>query len=395
LEKHPHSPLAAKGRYARGLARQQLKDFRTASADFEEFLKSRPEGADESDARYALGVCLANMNKPAEAAQALESLLADDPQYAAGDKALYELAWARKAEGKEPLAAAAFAQLAQKHPQSAFAAESLFHVGEFNYAKDDYRAAAKAYQASAQLADAAKAAELAEKAAHKLGWAHFRLDDFAAAQQAFTRQRNAHPAGPLAADAAFMEGESLFKQKKYAEALAAFQQAKQPTSDEFAALALLHGGQAAGQLKDWKTSLQLLERCTREFPQSDRAAEALYEQAWARQNLGQIDEALRLYEETTAKTNREPAARARFMIGEIQFERKDHKEAIKNFFKTAYGYGYPQWQAYALYEAARCFEALEKPDQAKKSYQEVLDKFPSSDQAAAAKQRLGQLSGPR
>ncbi len=83
------------------------------------------------------------------------------------------------------------------------------------------------------------------------------------------------------------------------------------------------------------------------------------------------------------------------MMGEILFEKKDYKEAVRNFFKVAYGFGYPQapepiqkWQANSAYEAGRCFEVLKMTAQAKKSYQEVVDKYPNSDKAPLAKARL-------
>jgi TolA-binding protein len=233
--------------------------------------------------------------------------------------------------------------------------------------------------------------DVGEKAAHKLGWAYFKLDDFAKAQQTFAYQRTTFPQGPLLADATFMEGESLFKQGKYAEALALFEQVKKPSTPDFQVLALLHAGQAAAQLKQWSKSQSLLEQCAKQFPESPHLPEVLYEQAFAKQNLGQIDEALELYELVTAKDNREPAARARFMIGEIYFEKKDHNQAVRNFYKVAYGYGYPEWQANALYEAARCLEVLKKVEQAKKDYQEVVTKFPQSDKAPLAQKRLAEL----
>ncbi len=145
-----------------------------------------------------------------------------------------------------------------------------------------------------------------------------------------------------------MEAESLFKQSKHAEALALFEQVKKPSSEDFQVLALLHGGQAACQLKQWSKGLQLLEQGIKQYPETPHLPEVLYEQAWAKQNLGQTDEALEIYESVTAKTNREVAARARFMIGEIHFEKKDHNQAVRDFYKVAYGYGYPEWQANCL-----------------------------------------------
>jgi hypothetical protein len=51
------------------------------------------------------------------------------------------------------------------------------------------------------------------------------------------------------------------------------------------------------------------------------------------------------------------------MIGEIYFNKKNHAEAVKHFFKVAYGgFAYPEWQARAQFEAGRCFEVLGKLD---------------------------------
>ena len=199
---------------------------------------------------------------------------------------MYELAWSRKSTGAEQQAADAFAKLAKEHGDSPLAAESWFNVGEFAYHnKKDYKAAAEAY--SAALAKAGKG-ELGEKVAHKLGWAYFQAHDYAKAHDAFAAQLESYPQGPLSADAAIMAGESLFKQEKYEPALAAFEKAlgktplgydpaghagtkpaptpdpaagPKPSSPEFVELALLHAGQAAGQMKKWDESLSLLNGC--------------------------------------------------------------------------------------------------------------------------------------
>ena len=62
------------------------------------------------------------------------------------------------------------------------------------------------------------------------------------------------------------------------------------------------------------------------------------------------------------------------------------------YYKVIYGYSYETWQAEATFEAARCFEVLEKTDQAVKLYQELLEKFPESARAPATKQRIQQLT---
>jgi TolA-binding protein len=188
-----------------------------------------------------------------------------------------------------------------------------------------------------------------------------------------------------------MEAECLFNEKDYGQALDLYEKVKNPSNKDVKALALLHAGTAAGQLKQWKQSLELLNRCADEFPESPHLAQALYEQGWAQQNLGDLQKAMALYTQVIAKSSLEPAARAQFMIGEIQFQQKKHEEAIKSFFKVSYGYGYPRWQADATYEAARCFEVLGKKDQALKQYQKLVSEFPQSDKVPLAKERIEQL----
>jgi TolA-binding protein len=263
-------------------------------------------------------------------------------------------------------------------------------VGQFAYDSKDYARATRAYYAAMQKAPNT---ELGEKAAYKYGWSFYHLGDFDNAQKAFAHQRTAYPAGPLVQEAAFMEAECLYEQRKYPEALAAYEQLKDLANKEYQVLALLHAGQAAGKLEQWDRSLQLLTRITQEFPDSASVPEALCEQGWAQQSKGNLDQAVALYEQVVAKTNREVAARAQFLIGEVQFAKKEHSAAVSSFFKVAYGYSYPKWQALATFEAGRCFEVLGKKTQALKQYQELVEKYPDSDKVPLANERIKALKG--
>jgi TolA-binding protein len=398
LAKYPQHKSALRARYARGLARHQLGKFADAAADLATFLglPDAPAG-EKSDARYVLGLCQVAMKQWPQASATFRELVKQDPGYSGADKALYELAWALKADGKESEAAETFAQLVKQCPASPRWPESQFHVGEAAYKAGNFQAAAAAYAAAL---DKAGKSELGEKAAHKLGWAYFRLDRAADAQQTFRMQRESWPRGPLAPDAAFMEAECLFQLKKYPEALAAYQQVKDPSSKDFRVLTLLHSAQALGQWKSqpaaerrqsWQKALDLLDQAVKEFPDSAYLPEIYYERGWALQNLDRLEEAAAEYDHVLTKTNGEAAARAQFMIGEIQFQQKRHADAVKSFFRVVYGYAYPQWQADACYEAARCFEVLQKKSQAVKQYQELIEKFPSSDKAPLAKERIQAL----
>ncbi|MBN1911040.1 MAG: tetratricopeptide repeat protein [Pirellulales bacterium] len=385
LGEFPKHELVARARFARGTARQQLGKFAPAVEDLTALLDAKPTRRERSDALYVLGLCQAGLKEHAKAAETFESLLKEDPEYAGADKALYESAWALKASGKPKDALQQFRLLAKEHADSPLVGESLYHIAEAQYDAKQYPKAAVNYYAVTQKSTDP---ELKEKASYKLAWCYFEQKKYDEAQQTFDYQQSQFKDGKLVGDAMFMEGECFRHQGKYKQALDAYLAVKNPSGKDFPALSLLHAGQAAAQLKQWDRSLALLGKAVQEYSKSPVLGEILYEQGWAIQNLGKKDEAVKLYTQVPSHTDREVAARAQFMIGEIQFEKKQHAEAIKTFYQVIYGYSYPEWQANATFEAARCFEALKKPDQAKKLYQELIEKHPTSDKAAAAKSRI-------
>jgi TolA-binding protein len=387
VTEYADSDLIVPARYARGMARRLAKKYDLAIADLNAVLASDSD-SHRSDAQYVLGLCYLGLEKHADAAGAFETLLASDPAYVGADDAYYQWAWALSLGGESAEAARKFALLAEKFPQSKLAAEAQHHVGEFHYRRQDYQRAAVAYYAAMR---AAAGTSLGEKAGYRLGWSYYHQDNFSDAEKTFDYQLATYPDGETAAEAAFARAECRFKQEKFKEALQAYAAVEGLTNPDFQALLPMHAGQSAGQLKLWKESLEWLEKCSGEFPDSKHVPQALYEQGWARQNMNQADEAVELYKDVIARTDQDVAARAQFMIGEIEFAQEKHKEAVKSFFVVVYGYGSPKWRAEAAFEAARCFEVLGKKTQAVKMYRELIELFPASDKAILAGERLKEL----
>lgn len=383
--------LEPKVRYGRAVARQRAGKYEDAIADASAFLDSNPTGTDLWDAMLVLGLSQAGVEKHAEAIQTFSTILADNPGFGAADQVLYEIAWVYKESGQNQKSVESFQRLANNHPESSFAAEAHYHLGENLYEQKEYQEAGEAYLKALEKADTV---EIGEKAGHKLGWSFFQLGDYDTAQSSFAYQVQQYPEGDLIGDGLFMLAETLFKQSKFSEALNTYSQAqtRKQSSDDFETLSLLHSAQAAGQLKRWELAQKLLQRCVEQHRETPYMPEVQFEQGWVLQNLGEHDAAIEKYTAVVESTQREVAARAEFMIGEIMFARKDHSEAVRHFFKAAYGYAYPKWQAEATFEAARCLEVLEKPEQARDTYLELIEKFPQSDRVAAARKRLETLS---
>jgi cellulose synthase operon protein C len=408
VTKHSGHALAADAQFGRAIARRQSGDFKGAVEDIDAYLKSNPDDEHRADALYEKGLAQVGQNDFAGASTTFESLLKDHPKYAGADKALYELGWALKSMDKHSEAVPVFARIAKEHPESGFAAEAWFHVGEGNYDAKEYSDAAAAYQSSL---DKKPGDELAEKAAYKLGWSHFQQKQYADALKSFEQQLAAYPAGPLAADGVFMKAECLFRQDNFKEALPAYQaaaktKASSPTIEQ---LTLLHGGQSASQLKDYKSAIALLSQIPEKHPQAAIVPEAHYELGWAKHQSGDAEAALKDYEVAAEQSREHVGARARFMMGEVYFERKEYEPAIREFQRAMFLYGgdnataeTKNWQAKAGYEAGRCSEVqiMGAKDaartkliaDAKRFYGFVVDKHPQHELAAQSKKQLEKLS---
>ncbi|MDP6443042.1 MAG: tetratricopeptide repeat protein [Pirellulaceae bacterium] len=408
LEKHGDHQLAAEGQFARAMCQRQLGKFKESIADVDAFLKTEPKGNSLSDALYEKGLAQVGLKDWKAASVTLAGLVESQPEYAHLDKVLYELAWTYKSQGDAAQAATQFAALASKYGDSPLAAEANFHVGEQRYEAKKYVEAAAAYAAAKKSTQA----ELKEKATYKLGWTHFQQEAFKQALTEFGEQLRQFPKGGLAGDALFMKGECSFKLEDYETAFTAFSAAAKTESKDkrIAMLTLLHGGQAAAQLKDWESSLTLLDQAVTKYKDSNDFAEAVYERGRAHQQLKDAAKAKADFELAADKSRNEVGARARFMLGEIYFGEKSFTAAIRQFQRVMFGYGATRatpetkvWQAKAGFEAARCAEVqiqdaatagdrAQLIQDAKKFYTYVVQTHPKDDLAAAAKKRLADLA---
>jgi TolA-binding protein len=331
------------------------------------------------------------MQKFQSAADTLRAILVSEPDYVSADKVAYEMGWALLELGKQKESVAAFQKLAKDHPNSPLVAESLFRVGEAYYDSGDYDQAATVYFQSQEKAGAT---DLGEKAIHKLAWCFLKQDKYDKASETFLSQIKTVPNGEMAADATFLVGECNFKQKKWADALNWFGKSVATGSGQYHALALFRSGECAAALEKWSDSQRFhAQVLTPQFAEFAQRPEARYGLGWAHHQQGSFDLAIAQYEKVTEETQTETAAKARFMIGEIHFARKQHKEAIKHFLRTAFGYGHKEWSALGYFEAGRCFEVIKDVPKAIAQYKEMIKKYPKHAKVDTARQRIAALGG--
>jgi cellulose synthase operon protein C len=409
IDGHPGHALEADSRFARGVAKRRLGELQPALVDISAYLATNPALGSRADALLERARIEAALKNYTAAAATLAVLAKENPKYAQRDRVLYDLAWAHK-NGEQPAETIdTFQMLVAEFPNGPLAAEAYFHLGEDAYDKKDYKAAQDSYN---KCRAAGAKDELAEKATYKLAWASYQLGEFEASQAAFAEQVKAFPRGSLLADGLFMNGESLFKLKKWEAALVALDQAQPHIkgNDKLAPLGLLHAGQSALQLQKATEAIGYLSQIPTSFADSPYLAEAHFELGRAAEMLKKPDDASKNYEIAAEKSRGEVGARARFMLGELQFGRKAYDDAVKHFQRVMFGFGGDQaneavkiWQAQSGYEAGRCTEVqiAAAPDAEKKAkliadskrfYQYVVDKHSASPLAKESQKRLDILA---
>jgi TolA-binding protein len=404
LDSEPNQQLTADARFARGIAYRHSGQLRMARRELAAYLTATPSGKRRADALFEQGLAQASDNDFEEARKSFRRLLSEYPEYPQAADVLYELAWAYKQLEDVPRAIIAFEKLIEGWPDHEFSGEAHFHIGEHHYNNKRYPAA---LQSLSKARDTANRADLIEQAQHKLGWIYYRLEQFDESANAFGKQLTQHPDGELIADARFMQAECLYKQGDYRNAWPRFEAAAKelPSSSAMQSLTFLHGAQTAAQMKKWKESLEFLNRMVEQYPQSAYLGEAMFERGRAKQELGQSAAALADFERAATLSRSEVGARARFMIGEAHFERRDFRAAIDQYRRVMYGYDgetVERWQAMAAYEAARCAEvqiqnAENAPSRAsltsdaERFYRFLVDRHPNHELTKQARRRLKEL----
>jgi tetratricopeptide (TPR) repeat protein len=380
-------------RLLRATVRQQRGDVAGAFADADKVVAAEPQ---RSAALHTRGLCELGLDRPADAVRTLRTLTDRDPSYLP-DRVLYDLAWAYRQAEDTANANVIYNQLIVTQPNSPLVAECHFRLGESEYTAGNYSAAATRFDSAFE---ATADAPLRERSLHKLAWSQFEQRQFAAAQATFDRQANLYNDGPLAADGLIMAAECLFQQQSFVHALPHFTAAiaRPEATDTLRAMALVHAAHAAGELGEWTQSRDLAAAALDRYPACDWATEARCELGAAQLELGQLDAAERELSVAFAQAKPPLSLRAEFSLARVQLARGMNDEAVRAFFKVAYGHGgtkapqsYHHWQAESIYAAAQTLEAAGRADSAKELYRELVNNYPASSRTATAQQSLDRI----
>ncbi len=350
--------------------------------------------AGEAAARQA--ICIARQDRHEESLEAIEKVEKEHgaalPQ-ALRDSLIYEKAWCLRALKRDAEATPLCRDLmGRAEPElRAHAAVDLAEI------ETDAGRHAEAAGVLRQVLASKPPEDLARRATYQLGVCAFRTGKYDEAAQMMERFLGAgagsqSTAANVAASASLVAGESLLKLGKNKQASEYLKRAAEAPKDDAArGPALLRLGECLSVLQHWAEAERVFRQYLGEFGSGELWFQAAFGLAWAMENQGRLPEAMAGYGDVVARHEGPTAARAQFQIGECLFAQKKHEEAARELLKVDILYDYPEWSAAALYEAGRCFEAMNDIDKARAHFEQVREKHAATKWAGMAGERLAAL----
>ena len=399
LARFEEHPSAAEALLLRGTALEKLKDYDGAAEAFRELAKRFPN-SDQASSGLLAAARLATRKQRKEEADALYKRFVDEHlDDAHADVALFEWSWVLRDLGRADEADDLLAKLREHFPASVYADDATYRLAERAYRTADY---ARAEELTKLLladrpADAATP-QLSEKLAPytwylagQVAAAQGRWADVAARMQ---RVGACKPPSTLALLAEFWGAEAVFKQNDFAVAAKRFAELAPKIDgrhENWVAVAALRRAQAQAQLKNWDAAESLARRIPVDFPQFNQLHEVDYLLGRSLASRGLFQQAREAYRraiDSTTAGKTETVAMAQWMTGETYFHQQDYAAAIREYLRGETLYGFPEWQAASLLQAAKCHEALLQWDDAIKLYEQIEQKYTATTHAAEAAGRL-------
>jgi TolA-binding protein len=156
----------------------------------------------------------------------------------------------------------------------------------------------------------------------------------------------------------------------------------------YAPLASLRLAQTRLKLGEWEEAARLASELQSGSVDAGTKNEAVYVLARVHQQKAEFDQARELYRSIIGPERTETAAKAQFMLAETLFLQERWNEAVKEFLKVAILYPIPEWQSLAMVEVGKCYSRQSQITEAKKTFEEVIERYSQLPAAEEARKQL-------
>ncbi|RMG38799.1 MAG: tetratricopeptide repeat protein [Planctomycetota bacterium] len=402
LAEYPKHALAAEARVKRAECLQAAGDAKAAAEAFQDAFSRL--GTDEL--AFTAGVraaeLLGELGRIDDAEHVYEQLVERFPEHPSLPQVFH--AWATlhyRAEHFER-SDAIFRQLLKRFPDSELADDARLILAESDLAAGHLEPATKVLE---ELLQSPKADNRVKRDAlfKLIGVATVRKQ-WKTAEQLADRYLREHPQSPDGPEVRMLRAQARFYLGDVDTARNALLELKQWLQESAPDVAGVHPwapfvwillAETEFARKDYEAVRRLADEFARRFPDSPVAFQMDEVVGRSYKQQARFDEAEKYFRrvlQSPRGRNTETAARAQYALADMEFLRKRYDKAVPLYLQVYHGFPFPQWQAAALLYAGVCDEKLGRVEDAARMYALLLQKFPRSEHAPKARERLEALN---
>jgi len=391
LDRSPASPQAAEAAYLRARSLETSDRAAESLEAYREVLDRFPESPQVPHVLLASARLQERLGHTAEALTLLERFTEQHGDSAEMPTALYQMAWLLADGQRNAEADAAFRRIAAGYAGTRYWADAVYRLAERAVQARD-QTAAKAWLD--QLLAAEIDPDVRAHALYLQGKVAIDGQQWADALPPLQKLVSEFGGHPLKTPAEYWIAEALFRLERYEESLqdlAGLEQAALDPREPWTAMVPLRRAQIFAQQGRWDEAFELAGTISERFPEFRQQHEVDYLLGRCLSSQARFREAREAYERVIRADSggrTETAAMAQWMTGETYFHQKNYDEAIRAYHRVVSLYAFPQWQAAALLQAAKCHELKGERQEAEQLYAQVTKDYPATKYAAAATQLL-------
>lgn len=367
---------------------QNFKQYESAIAEWQTFLKKYPEDSRIDKALHYLGTCQLQAGQLSDAARTFETVLQKFPKAELLDQTLLNLGttlYSEAQKSKKPddyaKAETIFARLPAEFPKSPYAGRALYYRGESQYQQNQLDKAAASYAA---LISEYPKDELVPDALYALGICQQTSSQSEAALETFAKFESQFPKHSLVTEVRMRHAELLFATSNFDEARGLFAQVSADKDFTFADTAMLRQARCLYELQKYDEAGNLYWNVPREFPKTRNYDTAVLAGAKCFYLVGKYAHA-RSGLENVAKRDVPEAAEASQWIARSLLKENNPQQAIKvldeAMAKHTASAAYPQL---VLTRIDAIYEIADRRKETIPLYAAFAQKYPNDEMAPQA-----------
>jgi TolA-binding protein len=380
---YPNSKYVDDALFLMGKSYFRMEEFGKSRRKFEELLANYPKSKFRFEAGYLLGTIHYYMDEPTKARDALMAVIESKKENSWADDARYMLGEMAFRNGQYREALEEYAKVPEDYPKSKLRADAMFKIGECQFKLEKYQAALEAYQEAQKFQTSVPQRYQIEL---RIGECYQKLGQFQRALETFNdlarsdRYLDHLPEVQLRiSEVYYLMGDSSQAIKRYEDIVHQNEKTK-----EAAAAYYQLGLISMEGLSDLEKAMDYFDKSKAASPTSEAAQLA----SLRRRQINKLEE----YRQNAISADSLQLAEAYFSLGEVyllDLNRPD--SALVYYQKVVTQYPDSRYAPRAQYAAAWITESSRGDTLAgQRMYQELIERYPSSESANTARRRLGQ-----